>query len=222
MRALGSRALRAGLALLGLALLAQGLRSWVASRPFEFRPEEIAALGRHHAGLDHEQAFSKIIVELRKKHPGHILPDEDLQWVFVNAGGWMGSMCLLHASLTEYVLLFGTAIDTGGHSGRYWADISDTIISGTFRQWKEGTTRSEIYYPGDTIVHQSGEATAVQWSAGTWMVEYGRGFIPSTLMFALADTIFSTQDFGTLFCTLRVYAKALLLEASAYFSHLTQ
>lgn len=56
-------------------------------------------------------------MELRKKYPGHILPDEDLQWVFVNAGGWMGSMCLLHASLTEYVLLFGTAVDTGGHSG---------------------------------------------------------------------------------------------------------
>ncbi|KFR17079.1 Sigma non-opioid intracellular receptor 1, partial [Opisthocomus hoazin] len=150
------------------------------------------------AGLDHELAFSKIIVELRKKHPGHILPDEDLQWVFVNAGGWMGSMCLLHASLTEYVLLFGTAVDTGGHSGRYWVDISDTVISGTFRQWKEGTTRSEIYYPGDTIVHQAGEATSVQWSAGTWMVEYGRGFIPSTLAFALADTVFSTQDFVTL------------------------
>ncbi|KAJ7425597.1 Sigma non-opioid intracellular receptor 1 [Willisornis vidua] len=206
-------------------------------------------------GLDHELAFSKIIVELRKKHPGHILPDEDLQWVFVNAGGWMGSMCLLHASLTEYVLLFGTAVDTGGHSGhgagivtptmllhghiwasalslaetrsasavyppagRYWADISDTVISGTFRQWKEGTTRSEIYYPGDTIVHQAGEATSVQWSAGTWMVEYGRGFIPSTLAFALADTLFSTQDFVTLFYTLRVYAKGLLLEANAFFS----
>ncbi|XP_010136021.1 PREDICTED: sigma non-opioid intracellular receptor 1, partial [Buceros rhinoceros silvestris] len=165
-----------------------------------------------HSGLDHELAFSKIIVELRKKHPGHILPDEDLQWVFVNAGGWMGSMCLLHASLTEYVLLFGTAVDTGGHSGRYWADISDTVISGTFRQWKEGTTRSEIYYPGDTIVHQAGEATSVQWSAGTWMVEYGRGFIPSTLAFALADTLFSTQDFVTLFYTLRAYAKGLLLE----------
>lgn len=68
-------------------------------------------------GQDHEQAFSKVVVELRKRYPGHILPDEDLQWVFVNAGGWMGSMCLLHASLTEYVLLFGTAVDTGGHSG---------------------------------------------------------------------------------------------------------
>lgn len=54
------------------------------------------------------------------RYPGHILPDEDLQWVFVNAGGWMGSMCLLHASLTEYLLLFGTAVDTGGHSGEGW------------------------------------------------------------------------------------------------------
>ena len=79
-------------------------------------------------GQDHDQAFSKVVVELRKKYPGHILPDEDLQWVFVNAGGWMGSMCLLHASLTEYVLLFGTAVDTGGHSGntgnrKYFATV---------------------------------------------------------------------------------------------------
>ena len=29
----------------------------------------------------------------------------------------MGSMCLLHASLTEYVLFFGSAVDTVGHSG---------------------------------------------------------------------------------------------------------
>merc|ERR1719357_1345835 len=126
----------------------------------------------------------------------------------------MGSMCLLHASLTEYLLLFGTAVDTGGHSGRYWAEISDTIISGTFRQWKEGTTKSELYYPGDTIIHSVGEATSVQWTAGTWMVEYGRGFIPSTLGFALADTLFSTQDFLTLFYTLRVYVKCLVLEAA--------
>ncbi|EGW07902.1 Dynactin subunit 3, partial [Cricetulus griseus] len=33
------------------------------------------------------------------------------------------------------------------HSGRYWAEISDTIISGTFHQWREGTTKSEVFYP---------------------------------------------------------------------------
>ncbi|KAA0703650.1 Sigma non-opioid intracellular receptor 1 [Triplophysa tibetana] len=193
-----------------LVLTVNTLRYWMATKQYIFTKEEVAKIARQYAGQDHEQAFSKVVVELRKKYPGHILPDEDLQWVFVNAGGWMGSMCLLHASLTEYVLLFGTAVDTGGHSGRYWAEISDTIISGTFRQWKEGTTKSETYYPGDSIVHPVGEATSVQWSTGTWMVEYGRGFIPSTLGFALADTVFSTQDFVTLFYTVRVYLKAWL------------
>lgn len=155
-------------------------------------------------------------MELRRLHPGHVLPDEELQWVFVNAGGWMGAMCILHASLSEYVLLFGTALGSHGHSGRYWAEISDTIISGTFHQWKEGTTKSEVFYPGETVVHGPGEATALEWGPNTWMVEYGRGVIPSTLFFALADTFFSTQDYLTLFYTLRAYARGLRLELTTY------
>ncbi|TRY88026.1 hypothetical protein DNTS_026620 [Danionella cerebrum] len=143
--------------LVGFLLSAvQFLRYWMANKQYVFTKEDVAKLAKQYAGQDHDQAFSKVVVELRRKYPGHILPDEDLQWVFVNAGGWMGSMCLLHASLTEY------------------------------------------------------------WSAGTWMVEYGRGFIPSTLTFALADTIFSTQDFLTLFYTGRVYLKGMILEASTF------
>ena len=97
-------------------------------------------------------------------------------------------------------------------TGRYWATISDTILSGSFRQWKEGTTFSNVYYPGTTVIHEIGEVTAVQWSPNTWMVEYGRGFIPSTLGFALSDTIFGTQDFVLLFRILRIYARAIFKE----------
>lgn len=68
---------------------------------------------------------------------------------------------------------------------------------------------------GDTVPHPMGNATAVYFEADTWMVEYGQGFIPSTLTFALADTFFSTTDFVTLFYILRVYAKALFMEMNA-------
>ena len=38
-------------------------------------------------------------------------------------------------------------------TGRYWANISDTIVEGTFRQWKEGSLDSIVYLPGtvDTL-----------------------------------------------------------------------
>ena len=69
------------------------------------------------------------------------------------------------------------------------------------------------------MYHMWGEAAAVQWSAGTWMVEYGRGFIPSTLGFALSDTFFSTQDFLTLFYILKLYSKLLFQEFATWLTY---
>lgn len=68
---------------------------------------------------DVKLAFANIEKSLRLKYKEHIIPRQNTQWIFVNCGGWMGSMYLLHASLFEYILLFGTAIDTSGHSGKF-------------------------------------------------------------------------------------------------------
>ena len=70
------------------------------------------------------------------------------------------------------------------------------------------------------MAHELGEVTAVNFKANTWMVEYGRGFIPSTLTYALADTFFSTTDFVTLFYILKVYAKSMLMEAVFYIGNI--
>ena len=104
------------------------------------------------------------------------------------------------------------AVKNFSSAGRYWANISDTIISGKFYQWKEGTTRSDLYVTGDTVYHGVGETAGMKWEAPFWAVEYGRGFIPSTLGFALSDHLFSTQDFVIVYRTIRIYIIALFNE----------
>lgn len=193
---------------------------WVENKSYIFSEERIATIAKKYTGksaeteklFKPEDAMKKVVKDLRKEYPGHILPDKDLQWIFVNAGGWMGSFCLLHASFTEYVMLFGTAIETAGHSGRYLANITDTILSGTFVQWKEGDLTATTYTLGETIRHDWGEAAAVHWTGGTWMLEYARGLIPTTLPFALTETFFKTHDFLSAYHMIRVYVKSLMQE----------
>lgn len=77
------------------------------------------------------------------------------------------------------------------------------------RQWKEGGMDVKEYGVGDFVYHGPGEVTGVQWTSGTIMVEYGRGLIPSTLVFALADTVFGTTDLYVLYDTIKIYCIAL-------------
>ena len=83
-----------------------------------------------HAG-DTNLLMANIAADLEKEYPGHVRLEE--QWVFNNAGGAMGSMWILHGSLTEYVIFFGTPIGTEGHSGRFLADDYFIILEG--EQW---------------------------------------------------------------------------------------
>ncbi|XP_038079226.1 sigma non-opioid intracellular receptor 1-like [Patiria miniata] len=206
------------LVVLGLSILA--IHYWMETKSYLLDDQTLARISEKYVGLPHQEAFEKVHAELMDRYPGHILPPEKSQWMFVNAGGWKGAMCMIHASITEYIIFFGTAVDTVGHSGRYWANISDTVMTGTFRQWSEGTTVSQVFHPGDTILHVWGDVTMVQWSEGTWMVEYGRGFLPSTLPFTFSDTIFSTQDLWGLIKILRVYIRLLFQELACYMGEL--
>jgi hypothetical protein len=127
----------------------------------------------------------------------------------------MGAFKLLYASVSEYVLLFGTAMPTSGHSGRYWADITDTLISGSFTQWLEGEVAPRLHSAGATVPHPPWTVSGVHWTGGTWMLEHARGFIPSTLPFAFSDGVFSSQDLWSLAKSVAVYGRHVTRNALA-------
>jgi len=69
--------------------------------------------------VTHIEMFDEVAKGLEAKYKTHIIPKSDRLWLFINTGGRMTSLYLMHASLTEYVFFMGTAMQTSGHAGQY-------------------------------------------------------------------------------------------------------
>ena len=110
------------------------------------------------------------------RYPGVL--DHGQPWVYSIAGGAMIQMKLYFASLTEYIMIWGTPIGSEGHSGRHFSGFWDTVIDGETWYYGEGQFEKSIYKPGDRIYVGPGQARAMNFTNGVWAVEYARGFIP--------------------------------------------
>lgn len=132
--------------------------------------------------------------------------DFNQPWVYSIAGGAMIQMKLYYASLTEYIMIWGTPIGSEGHSGRHFTGFWDTVINGKTWYYGEGQFEKTVYLPGDRIYVGPGQARAMNFTNGVWAVEYARGFLPVSMPFGLADEFFSCLDFVTIFQTLSLYA----------------
>ena len=96
---------------------------------FLFDPDELHEIAK--ASLDagdRPAIIDAVIRELKARYPDAI--NDEVPWLYNNAGGAMGQMKLLHCSLREYILLFGTPIGTEGHSGRYSTEVYDFMLDG--------------------------------------------------------------------------------------------
>jgi len=157
-----------------------------------FDPAKLQSLAGKHIGQSHEEMVAAIISDLAKAYPGHIEMKQD--WILSICGGVMGIMTVMHASLTEYVLIYGTPIGTEGFSGRYRVDIYDILLAGEMKTYTEDHFRAPIItMPGELAHLRRRQAKGVHLSGGTWMLEYGRGLVATTLPFALSGAISSLE-----------------------------
>lgn len=175
-----------------------------------FNPDELHAIAKAAVGLDRQVACDQIVAELKRKYPEHI--HDGLPWIFNNAGGAMGQMKILHVSLSEYIILFGTPIGTEGHSGRYNAEVFDFVFDGEMWCYHEGGLDRTVYKPGDAAYLKRKQTKGYKIQDSAFMLEYARGRIPSMLRFGLADTVFSTVDSRTFWGTIGRSGKLIFSE----------
>jgi C-8 sterol isomerase len=171
-----------------------------------FEPDTLHEISRHAAKQGERSAIiHSVSTELKRLYPRHI--DLNVPWLFNNAGGAMGQIKLLHCSLSEYILIFGTPSGTEGHSGRYATEVFDFMLDGEMWCFHAGEFERTIFKAGDLAYLGEDRAKGYAAPSDVLMLEYARGPIPTMLPFGLADTLFSTHDPATIGGTLFHYAK---------------
>ena len=176
-----------------------------------FDPDRLHEAARKATGLSHAELWPAIRQDLEATYPGHLAPKEE--WVFNLAAGATGIMALLHASLTEYLIIFGSPCGTEGYSSRYALEIRDWVINGemvTYTEDKPGT--AVVTRPGEGALLKRFMAKGYKITGNTWMLEYGRGFVPSALPTGMSDALISALDFPTIVKTVRLYGGLVVRE----------
>lgn len=172
---------------------------WYIFDPTELHELAVSSLAKH--PNDTRAVINNIVTTLLETHgPQHINKRQD-EWVFNNAGGAMGAMYIIHASITEYLIIFGTPLGTEGHSGRHTADDYFNILEGEQWAFKAGSLTKEVYPAGSVHLMRRGEVKQYKMHEGCWALEYARGWIPPMMPFGVFDTLFSTIDLYTLWDT---------------------
>ncbi|KAF2210679.1 hypothetical protein CERZMDRAFT_99288 [Cercospora zeae-maydis SCOH1-5] len=180
-----------------------------------FNPPQLHAIAQQaisEHGNNTEGIVSSIITQLSAIESVKSHLNLEQEWIFNNAGGAMGAMYIIHASITEYLIIFGTSIGTEGHTGRHTADDYFHILTGTQLAYDPANKpfEAEVYGPGSVHHLRRGEVKQYKMDSSCFALEYARGWIPPMLGFGYADTFSSTLDFPTLWRTTLVTGREMI------------
>ena len=150
------------------------------SRWYVFNPQYLHELAQSAVAAhpdDINSIIPFIVANLTAEYPSSVvkLNTDSSEWVFNNAGGAMGAMYIIHASITEYLIIFGTAVGTEGHTGMHTADDYFNILIGEQWAFNPPKLEMEVYRPGEVHHLPRGHIKQYKMHKGCFAMEYAVG-----------------------------------------------
>ncbi len=153
-----------------------------------FDPDFMHGVCQKSLGLPKDDMFDQITADLDDEYHGHVYTGRR-RWILSGAGGVVGQISVLHASVTEYVLLFGAPLPTSGRRGRHRTTIWGFYLEGAVNLFEEGELGRRAYGAGDFEILRKGHSAGVEVAEGTWLLQYARGPISSMTQYAVGDSL---------------------------------
>jgi hypothetical protein len=164
----------------------------------KFQEDVLQAIVQHSVELPEKERLPFILQELNTRYGTTTTPNFHL----FNGGYAHGIIGLIYASVTEYLIIYGTPLSNGGHSGRYLMNIYDFIYRGKVTITSPTELEGREVLPGQSTFLPWGQAHHYSLDKNTWMLEYGYGITATALPFMLLG-LAATGDFigtGFLVC----------------------
>jgi len=201
----------------GLFILFCGFLDSIKHRWYVLDPESLhelakAAIANARAPDDINSMITYIVSNLTATYPPSQIAFNynSSEWVLNNAGGAMGAMYVIHASITEYLIIFGTPLGTEGHTGMHTADDYFNILVGEQWAFDPPNLEMERYGPGSVHHLPRGHVKQYKMHEGCFALEYARGWIPLMMPFGVMDILSSTLDFFSLYQTFKISGREML------------
>uniref|UniRef100_A0A914ZQW7 Sigma non-opioid intracellular receptor 1 n=1 Tax=Parascaris univalens TaxID=6257 RepID=A0A914ZQW7_PARUN len=143
-------------------------------KSYTFSPKEFRRLSGAAHGANGLSNVNKLRNDLRRSYQQHII---DSGWEAAYGGGLSLRLNFLHASPTEFIVVFHAPHRTVGFSGWHWANTTCTVLNGEVSRlaFSANGGNKEIFKIGNNFRHGEFERYTYELAEESFVVCYGRG-----------------------------------------------
>jgi len=189
---------------------------------YTFSPRVFRTTAEKFVGKSPTTSIRSIMAELRTKYGGHVLPDSELQWFPISVDGMQLRFMLIHGSLTEYMGIWGTHYGTTGHIGTHWVNQTCTVLTGSVDKMDESVSndKMETFAEGGNLRLTAFYPVQVRLAPETWVLCYGRGFMPLSGAHIKIGTLIQSGDMMTFARLMYSYGASSFRELALFAHHM--